>query len=55
MRDRFILVPHQAGQRAKEVVLVDGDLVVIDAGTVAGRKRPTLRRIDKGEQKQDAA
>ncbi len=29
--------------------------VVIDAGTVAGRKRPTLRRVDKGEQKQDAA
>ena len=29
--------------------------VVIDAGVVAGRKRPTLRRIDKGEAKQDAA
>jgi ATP-dependent Clp protease ATP-binding subunit ClpX len=29
--------------------------VIIDAGVVAGRKRPTLRRIDKGEAKQDAA
>jgi ATP-dependent Clp protease ATP-binding subunit ClpX len=29
--------------------------VIIDAGVVAGRKRPTLRRIDKGEVKQDAA
>jgi ATP-dependent Clp protease ATP-binding subunit ClpX len=29
--------------------------VVIDAGVVAGRKRPTLRRIDKSEAKQDAA
>lgn len=29
--------------------------VVIDAGVVSGRKRPTLRRIDKGEPKQDAA
>jgi ATP-dependent Clp protease ATP-binding subunit ClpX len=29
--------------------------VVIDAGVVAGRKRPTLRRADKGEPKQDAA
>jgi len=29
--------------------------VVIDAGVVAGRKRPLLRRIDKGEAKQDAA
>jgi ATP-dependent Clp protease ATP-binding subunit ClpX len=29
--------------------------VVIDAGVVAGRKRPTLRRMDKGEAKQDAA
>ena len=29
--------------------------VVIDAGVVAGRKRPTLRRLDKGEPKQDAA
>lgn len=29
--------------------------VVIDAGVVAGRKRPTLRRVDKGEPKQDAA
>ena len=29
--------------------------VVIDAGVVAGRKRPTLRRLDKGEAKQDAA
>jgi ATP-dependent Clp protease ATP-binding subunit ClpX len=29
--------------------------VVIDAGVVAGRKRPTLRRLEKGEAKQDAA
>jgi len=29
--------------------------VIIDAGVVAGRKRPTLRRMDKGEVKQDAA
>ena len=29
--------------------------VVIDAGVVAGRKRPTLRRADKREPKQDAA
>ncbi len=29
--------------------------VVIDAGVVSGRKRPTLRRIEKGEPKQDAA
>jgi ATP-dependent Clp protease ATP-binding subunit ClpX len=29
--------------------------VVIDAGVVAGRKRPTLRRVEKGEPKQDAA
>jgi ATP-dependent Clp protease ATP-binding subunit ClpX len=29
--------------------------VIIDAGVVAGRKRPTLRRLDKGEAKQDAA
>ena len=29
--------------------------VVIDAGVVAGRKRPTLRRMEKGEAKQDAA
>jgi ATP-dependent Clp protease ATP-binding subunit ClpX len=29
--------------------------VIIDAAVVAGRKRPTLRRIDKGEAKQDAA
>jgi ATP-dependent Clp protease ATP-binding subunit ClpX len=29
--------------------------VIIDAGVVAGRKRPTLRRIEKGEVKQDAA
>ena len=29
--------------------------VIIDAGVVAGRKRPTLRRMDKGEAKQDAA
>ena len=29
--------------------------VVIDAGVVAGRKRPTLRRVEKGEAKQDAA
>ncbi len=29
--------------------------VVIDAGVVAGRKRPTLRRLEKGEPKQDAA
>ena len=29
--------------------------VVIDAGVVAGRKRPALRRLDKGEAKQDAA
>ena len=29
--------------------------VVIDAGVVAGRKRPTLRRAAKGEPKQDAA
>ncbi len=29
--------------------------VIIDAGVVANRKRPTLRRIDKGEAKQDAA
>jgi ATP-dependent Clp protease ATP-binding subunit ClpX len=29
--------------------------VVIDAGVVAGRKRPTLRRLDKGDVKQDAA
>ena len=29
--------------------------VVIDAGVVAGRKRPILRRLDKGEVKQDAA
>jgi len=29
--------------------------VVIDAGVVAGRKRPVLRRLDKGEAKQDAA
>jgi ATP-dependent Clp protease ATP-binding subunit ClpX len=29
--------------------------VVIDAGVVAGRKRPTMRRIDKREPKQNAA
>jgi ATP-dependent Clp protease ATP-binding subunit ClpX len=29
--------------------------VVIDSGVVSGRKRPTLRRIDKGEPRQDAA
>jgi ATP-dependent Clp protease ATP-binding subunit ClpX len=29
--------------------------VIIDAGVVAGRKRPTLRRLEKGEAKQDAA
>ena len=29
--------------------------VIIDAGVVAGRKRPTLRRADKTEPKQDAA
>jgi len=29
--------------------------VVIDAGVVSGRKRPTMRRLDKGEPKQDAA
>jgi ATP-dependent Clp protease ATP-binding subunit ClpX len=29
--------------------------VIIDAAVVAGRRRPTLRRIEKGESKQDAA
>ncbi len=29
--------------------------VIIDAAVVAGRRRPTLRRIEKGEPKQDAA
>ncbi|HVU23828.1 MAG TPA: ATP-dependent Clp protease ATP-binding subunit ClpX [Opitutus sp.] len=29
--------------------------VVIDSGVVSGRKRPTLRRIDKSEPRQDAA
>ncbi|HWA84917.1 MAG TPA: ATP-dependent Clp protease ATP-binding subunit ClpX [Opitutus sp.] len=29
--------------------------VVIDSGVVSGRKRPTLRRVDKNEPRQDAA
>jgi hypothetical protein len=29
--------------------------VVIDAGVVAGRRRPTMRRLDKREPKQNAA